>query len=80
MKTRTLRTPKILGALILMGVCLGAASGCGSVRPWERDTLALEPMALDDRACQRFERNSEVYREGAIGANGGKSGGGCGCS
>jgi hypothetical protein len=37
-------------------------------------------MRLDDPACQRFERNVEVYREGAAGANGGKSGGGCGCT
>ena len=29
-------------------------------------------------AC--FDRNVEVYREGAAGANGGKSGGGCGCT
>ena len=55
-------------------------TGCASVQPWERETLALEAMALDDAACHRFERNVEVYREGAVGANGGKSGGGCGCS
>ena len=55
-------------------------SGCATVQPWERDYLALPEMAMDDVACHRFERNSEVYREGAIGANGGKSGGGCGCT
>ncbi|HLE85466.1 MAG TPA: DUF4266 domain-containing protein [Thermoanaerobaculia bacterium] len=66
-------------------VMLGAAvfltlAGCASVAPWERDVHALEGMRLDDPACQRFERNVEVYREGAAGANGGKSGGGCGCT
>jgi len=55
-------------------------SGCATVKPWERDTLALDVMTLDDRLCQSFERNNEVYREGAVGANGGKSGGGCGCN
>jgi len=56
------------------------ATGCATVAPWERDVLALPAMELDDALCQRFERNAEVYREGAVGANGGKSGGGCGCS
>ena len=64
---------------VLMILAL-AAAGCTAVQPWERDHLALEPMSLEDFACQRFERNNEVYREGAVGANGGKSGGGCGCS
>lgn len=54
--------------------------GCASVQPWEKDALALEPMAVEDSLCHAFEHNNEVYREGSVGANGGKSGGGCGCS
>lgn len=65
--------------LLLIALAVGT-TGCATVQPWERDHLALEPMSLEDFACQRFERNNEVYREGAVGANGGKSGGGCGCS
>jgi len=57
-----------------------ATTGCATVEPWERDHLALEPMSADGSPCQRFEHNQEVYREGAVGANGGKSGGGCGCT
>ena len=69
----------------LGGAALGAllgilASGCATVRPWEREHLALGPMQPDGSRCDRFEHNAEVYREGAIGANGGKSGGGCGCT
>jgi hypothetical protein len=37
-------------------------------------------MQREASRCERFERNVEVYREGAAGANGGKSGGGCGCT
>jgi len=74
---RRARRPK-LPALFLAVAAL--AGGCASVKPWERDLLAIDVMELDDRPCQRFERNNEVYREGAVGANGGKSGGGCGCS
>jgi hypothetical protein len=57
-----------------------AASGCVAVRPWEREHLSLTPMQPQASNCERFERNVEVYREGAVGANGGKSGGGCGCT
>ena len=62
---------------MLMGTVAG---GCATVRPWEREHLSLAPMQPDASRCQRFERNVEVYREGAVGANGGKSGGGCGCT
>lgn len=65
--------------LALLGIAF-TSIGCASVQPWERDRLAQAPMQLDDDPCHRFERNNEVYREGAVGANGGKSGGGCGCS
>ena len=73
------RTPKrrLSAAFAVIGLVL---TGCATVKPWERETHALAPMALDDQKCHRFERNVEVYREGAVGANGGKSGGGCGCS
>jgi len=66
--------------LILTAAVGLATAGCASVAPWERDLHALEGMRPGDPACQRFERNVEVYREGAAGANGGKSGGGCGCT
>ncbi len=65
--------------LLLVGAAL-AVPGCTTVQPWERGTLSLEPMELDDCATHRFERNAETYREGAIGGSGGKSAGGCGCS
>ncbi len=67
----------IVRAALLAAVWLG---GCASVEPWQKGDLAAPPMLVEDDACHRFERNVEVYREGAVGANGGKSGGGCGCS
>jgi hypothetical protein len=71
------RRAAALGLAALIGA---AASGCATVRPWEREHLSLAPMLPDGSRCERFERNAEVYREGAVGANGGKSGGGCGCT
>jgi hypothetical protein len=68
-------------AAALLAALLGTlAQGCATVRPWEREHLSLQPMLPDGSRCERFERNVEVYREGAVGANGGKSGGGCGCT
>lgn len=37
-------------------------------------------MQLSAKGAERFETNFQVYREAASGANGGKSGGGCGCN
>lgn len=64
----------------LVAFTLLALTGCATIEPWERDHLATPGMEIDDTACHRFEHNYEVYREGAAGANGGKSGGGCGCT
>ncbi|MCB1043625.1 MAG: DUF4266 domain-containing protein [Acidobacteria bacterium] len=65
----------------LAGLCLLLmATACVKVKPWQRETLTLDPMQLDNTAIGIFDRNAEVYREGAVGGAGGKSGGGCGCS
>jgi hypothetical protein len=37
-------------------------------------------MELSAKKSERFESNFLMYREGASGANGGKTGGGCGCN
>ena len=65
----------LAGALLL----LCGLTAC-KVKPWEKETLSQESMLLKDCPIHRYERNVEVYREGAVGGNGGKSGGGCGCS
>jgi len=75
---RSRTTPqRLLAGLVLVVL---ATTGCTSVKPWQKETHALTPMQTKDLKCQRFDRNVEAYREGAVGANGGKSGGGCGCS
>jgi len=65
---------------LMLLILVSAFVGCGPVKPWEKEQLSLEPMNVSDCPIHRFERNVEVYREGAVGGNGGKSGGGCGCS
>lgn len=70
---------RAIPALLLITALCGL-TGCATVQPYERGILSSEAMKLDDCRTHRFERNVEVYREGAVGGNGGKSGGGCGCS
>ena len=55
-------------------------SSCMAVKEYEKVNLNDPDMTLSQKKPDRFVRNFQVYREGASGANGGKSGGGCGCN
>jgi len=55
-------------------------SSCTAVKEYEKVNLNDPDMALLQKKVDRFITNFQVYREGASGANGGKSGGGCGCN
>lgn len=64
---------------LLLSVLLSFSS-CVVVKEYEKAYLNDEEMALRLKSCERFETTFQVYREGASGANGGKTGGGCGCN
>jgi len=53
---------------------------CSSVKEYEKEKINDPDMKLSARSTERFETNFQVYREAAAGANGGKTGGGCGCN
>lgn len=53
---------------------------CTPVKEYQKNKLNDSEMELSARKCQKFEQNFQAYREGASGANGGKTGGGCGCN
>jgi hypothetical protein len=53
---------------------------CSSVNEYEKEKINDPDMKLSARSTERFETNFQVYREAAAGANGGKTGGGCGCN
>lgn len=66
-------------------VCFGLAlllllASCQTVKEYQKNRLNDSEMELSARKTQRFEQSFQLYREGAAGANGGKSGGGCGCN
>lgn len=63
-----------------MGLALVSLQSCTVVKEYEKVNLNDPDMELAARQAERFELNFQVYREGAAGANGGKTGGGCGCN
>lgn len=68
-------------AALLMAVLSGSALiGCVSVKEYQKSRINDADMELSARKSEKFEQNFYLYREGAAGANGGKSGGGCGCN
>ncbi|MBT28262.1 MAG: arginine decarboxylase [Thalassobius sp.] len=72
MKTRIIATAIILYVFL--------CSSCAAVKEYNKVNLNDPDMALSDRIDKKFETSFQVYREGAAGANGGKSGAGCGCN
>ncbi len=72
---------KKLSILCCIGITvLSLLSACSSVKPYQKNRLNDSEMALSSRKVQKFEQSFQLYREAGSGANGGKSGGGCGCN
>ncbi len=65
---------------LLALVILSSFSSCVVVKEYEKVYLNDPDMLLADKKINKFETSFQVYREAASGANGGKSGGGCGCN
>jgi predicted component of type VI protein secretion system len=70
---------KPASCLFLMAVTV-SFTACQSVKPYQKSRINDSEMELSARKVQKFELSFQGYREGASGANGGKSGGGCGCN
>ncbi|GAB4018313.1 DUF4266 domain-containing protein [Spirosoma sp. KCTC 42546] len=73
----TLSIPK---TTLLAGLVLLSLAGCTTVKEYQKSRINDAEMELSARKSEKFEQNFYLYREGAAGANGGKSGGGCGCN
>ena len=71
---------KIIISLLILGTL--NLSGCRSlgVKPWERDILAREDMALDNAPMDSaFDDHIYFSKEASSGGKG-FGGGGCGCN
>lgn len=55
-------------------------SSCTAVKEYEKEYINDTEMKLSAKTAERYEVTFQVYREAAAGANGGKTGGGCGCN
>jgi len=55
-------------------------SPCSSVKEYQKSRINDSEMILANRKVEKTELNAQTYREGSSGANGGKTGGGCGCN
>lgn len=73
-----------MSSKIIMSIGLYAAvlllSACTSVKEYQKQYINDAEMELSARKAEVFESSFQSYREGASGANGGKTGGGCGCN
>jgi Domain of unknown function (DUF4266) len=66
--------------LFFIAVASLSLGSCVSVKEYQKSRINDSEMELANRKVEKFETNFYLYREGAAGANGGKSGGGCGCN
>lgn len=71
---------KVLGVCLLAAVIITLLASCQPVREYQKSRLNDSEMTLSNRKVEKEELNMESYREGSSGANGGKTGGGCGCN
>ncbi len=55
-------------------------SSCVVVKEYEKVNINDPDMALSEKKFNRNVSTMHSYREAAVGANGGKTGGGCGCN
>ena len=71
------RTWYMLALTAIAAYCLPS---CQSVKEYQKNRLNDSEMTLGNRKIEKEELNFQGYREGSSGANGGKTGGGCGCN
>jgi len=71
---------KLLFTTAAIGIAVLCFTSCTSVKEYQKNKLNDSEMQLSSRKVQKFEMNFQAYREGASGANGGKTSGGCGCN
>lgn len=72
--------PGLFLALLAGFASVMALPSCTTVKEYQKNRLNDAEMVLGNRKVEKTELSFQSYREGASGANAGKSGGGCGCN
>ncbi len=71
---------KYLKILLIAIIFASLGVSCVQVKEYQKSKINDSEMALTNRHSEKEELNFQVIKEGAAGANSGKSGGGCGCN
>ncbi|HAF79285.1 MAG TPA: arginine decarboxylase [Maribacter sp.] len=66
--------------ILIVLVMIGGLSSCTVLKEYDKVNINDPDMTLQDKKCDRNVITVHSYREAAVGANGGKTGGGCGCN
>jgi len=66
--------------VIALAYIMVMATSCAPVKEYQKSRINDSEMVLANRKVEKNELNAQSYREGSSGANGGKTGGGCGCN
>lgn len=74
------RARNFIRLFFLPAVVVCSLQSCAVVKEYQKQYINDAEMALSGRNSEKFENSFQSYREGAAGANGGKTGGGCGCN
>jgi hypothetical protein len=67
-------------SIMTLGIIALSELSCQTVKGYQKNKLNDAEMVLGNRKVEKTELSFQGYREGASGANAGKSGGGCGCN
>ncbi len=65
---------------IILAVALITLVSCSEVKEYQKSKINDSDMELAAKKSEKFENTFMLYREASSGANGGKTGGGCGCN
>jgi Domain of unknown function (DUF4266) len=65
----------LIGLLMTIGIF-----SCTTVKEYQKNRINDSEMTLTNRKTEKTESSAELYKEGSSGANGGATGGGCGCN
>ena len=66
--------------VVILAVRACSTISCSAIKEYEKVYINDPDMVLGAKKVDRFQTNFHSYREAASGANGGKTGGGCGCN
>jgi hypothetical protein len=69
-----------MNKIALFVILVVVMQSCVAVKEYDKQFINDPDMKLSAKTAERYETTFQVYREAAAGANGGKTGGGCGCN